>query len=278
MDRKSEDDAALIIEFRHQLEQKSGELEKTATQLRLANERLEMLDQQQDNFINQVGQVSHELRTPMTSIRAFTEILTDIEDLEEDRARRYLKIIKNEAGRLTRLLDQILDANLLQRGELTVKIEAIEADLILKRGIEACQGLALQSSVEIKWQEHDTGAIVQADADRLCQVLINVLANAIKFNTSRDAWVIVENKIVEGNYHVTFQDNGPGIPAGDGERIFEKFARGRDRSTSDRSGLGLGLSISREIVRKFDGDLRLVPAKTRGACFLLTIPGQKFAT
>ncbi|MCH8240636.1 MAG: hypothetical protein IIB62_11430 [Proteobacteria bacterium] len=86
----------------------------------------------------------------MTSIRAFTEILTDIEDLEEDRARRYLKIIKNEAGRLTRLLDQILDANLLQRGELTVKIEAIEADLILKRGIEACQGLALQSSVEIK--------------------------------------------------------------------------------------------------------------------------------
>jgi Na+/proline symporter/signal transduction histidine kinase len=262
------DEAQQVIEYSHELEQKSTELEQTASQLRDANEQLTQIDQQKDDFLSQV---SHEMRTPMTSIRSFSDILSNAEDLGDDQSRRYLGIISNESERLTRLLDEILEANRLERGELTLNIETVLADAVLARGIDTCQGLANQSGVTINQSGDTEHVMVKADPDRLCQIFINILSNAIKYNASDNPVVDITSRTADGNYIVEFTDNGPGVPAADGERIFGKFTR-LEASASNRPGSGLGLSIGRELARKFGGDLRLVSGGETGARFVLTVP------
>jgi Na+/proline symporter/nitrogen-specific signal transduction histidine kinase len=262
------DEAQQVIEYSHQLEQKSEELEQTAKQLRNANEQLTQIDQQKDDFLSQV---SHEMRTPMTSIRSFSDILTNAKDLGDEQSRRYLGIINNESERLTRLLDEILEANRLERGELTLKIETVLADAVLNRGIDTCQGLANQSGVTINLSSDTDGVTVNVDADRLCQIFINILSNAIKYNSSPEPKVDIVSHVNDGFYVVEFTDNGPGVPAADGERIFGKFTR-LEASASDRPGSGLGLSIGRELAKRFGGDLRLVSGAKSGARFVLTVP------
>jgi|SaaInlStandDraft_7_1057024.scaffolds.fasta_scaffold03384_1 Na+/proline symporter/nitrogen-specific signal transduction histidine kinase len=262
------DEAQQVIEYSHQLEEKSTELEQTASQLRDANEQLTQIDQQKDDFLSQV---SHEMRTPMTSIRSFSDILSNADDLGDEQSQRYLGIISNESERLTRLLDEILEANRLERGELTLNIETVHADEVLARGIDTCQGLANQSGVSIRRSGNTEQIMVSVDPDRLCQIFINILSNAIKYNSSTEPIVDIKSYITGGNYVVEFTDNGPGVPVADGERIFGKFTR-LEASASDRPGSGLGLSIGRELARKFGGDLRLVSGPDTGARFVLTVP------
>ena len=261
-------EAQQVIEYSHQLEEKSTELEQTARQLRDANEQLTQIDQQKDDFLSQV---SHEMRTPMTSIRSFSDILSNADDLGDEQSQRYLGIISNESERLTRLLDEILEANRLERGELTLNIETVHADEVLARGIDTCQGLANQSGVSIRRSGNTEQIMVSVDPDRLCQIFINILSNAIKYNSSTEPIVDIKSYITGGNYVVEFTDNGPGVPVADGERIFGKFTR-LEASASDRPGSGLGLSIGRELARKFGGDLRLVSGPDTGARFVLTVP------
>ena len=262
------DETQQVIEYSRQLEQKSVELEQTASQLRNANQLLQEIDQQKDDFLSQV---SHEMRTPMTSIRSFTDILTATKDLSQEQSQRYLGIIHAESERLTRLLDEILEANRLERGELTLNIETVDADEVLERGINTCQGLARHYGVEINGPVNGTKARVEVDPDRLCQIFINILSNAIKYNSSDEPKVDIASRVADGQFVVEFTDNGPGVPASEGERIFGKFTR-LEASASDRPGSGLGLSIGRELAKIFNGDLRLVPEANTGARFILTLP------
>ena len=262
------DEAQQVIEYSRKLEQKSTELEQTASKLRNANQQLTQIDQQKDDFLSQV---SHEMRTPMTSIRSFSDILANADDLGDGQSRRYLGIIKNESERLTRLLDEILEANRLERGELTLNIETVSADEVLTRGIDTCQGLADQSGVQINRSGQDEQVMVNVDPDRLCQIFINILSNAIKYNSSDNPRVDITSHASNGYYFVEFADNGPGVPAADGERIFGKFTR-LEASASDRPGSGLGLSIGRDLAKKFGGDLRLVSGRKSGARFVLNVP------
>jgi Na+/proline symporter/nitrogen-specific signal transduction histidine kinase len=262
------DEAQQVIEYSHELEQKSTELEQTASQLRVANQQLTQVDQQKDDFLSQV---SHEMRTPMTSIRSFSDILSNAENLGDEQSRRYLGIISNESERLTRLLDEILEANRLERGELTLNIETVRADDVLTLGVDTCQGLANQSGVVMSRTGDTQDVMVKVDKDRLCQIFINILSNAIKYNTSDTPTVDIESHTDGANYVVEITDNGPGVPAADGERIFGKFTR-LEASASNRPGSGLGLSIGRELARKFGGDLRLISVENKGARFVLTVP------
>jgi signal transduction histidine kinase len=120
--------------------------------------------------------------------------------------------------------------------------------------------------------ERASGVTVRADADRLGQVFINLVSNAIKYNTSPDPWVRVESRVREGVYEVTVEDNGPGIPEADRAAVFDKFRRGWAHSRPGASGAGLGLVISRQIMRRFGGSLTLDAAEGGGACFRAGLP------
>lgn len=247
----------------------SQQLEASARSLAEANERLTRLDSQKNDFLSQV---SHEVRTPMTSIRAFSEVLRYTPDLDSVRSRRYVGIIHDESVRLTRLLDSTLDLSLLERGEAPVELSSIDPEEALEASLRVCHGLASGAEVRIESRERARDVTVRANADRLSQVFINLVSNAIKYNTSKAPWVRVSSRVREGHYEVLIEDNGPGILPGEREQIFSKFMRGWAHTQTHRKGAGLGLAISGQIMRRLGGSLTLDAGDTPGACFRVSLP------
>lgn len=245
------DESQQLIETTRQLALKSAELERTAQELRQVNDRLRSLDAQKDEFLSQI---SHELRTPMTSIRSFAEILLDENDDVPDATRdRFVGIIHDESQRLTRLLNMLLDINRLEAGAVDFAIEAVDLGDAVHGAVQSVAGLTMPEGVQINMHLPDDVVIVQANADRLRQVLINLLSNAVKYNDSPSPTIDIRCGGAGGAVTVDIIDNGGGITRTEATTVFEKFARG-DRAGRDQ-GAGLGLPISRAILRALGGDL-----------------------
>ena len=257
------------IEYSQELERTSTELRSTALQLEDANNRLRELDSQKDEFLSQV---SHEVRTPMASIRSFSEILMQEDGLEDGEQQRFVSIIHQESLRLTKLLDEILDLSALERGERPWENGPLDAEAALDRAIEVCSALALQRNMRVVVGERAGSTTIQGEPDRVCQVLINLISNAIKYNDANDPHVEVRSRIEGDRYIVEVTDNGPGIASADRATIFEKFTRGQQKPGLTAKGAGLGLAISRQIITRMNGKLDLIPKRGRGACFRVTLP------
>jgi len=263
---KIADETARLMEYSNRLERNSRELEETASKLKIANERLVQIDAEKDEFLSQV---SHELRTPMTSIRSFSEILSEDCDLEKGKSQYFLNIINNESIRLTHLLDEILDIGSIERGQ-DFPITKIDPQAALIRAIDACRGIAVSSNTAIQEKFVDQPISILANYDRLTQVFINIISNALKYNDADNPKITILSEITEANYVVTVTDNGTGIAEEDRTRIFDKFARGSN--TTAEKGAGLGLAISRAIVRTFGGDVHLLEINKPGTSFQITLP------
>lgn len=263
------DETQQAIEHSLALERASTQLRATADKLEAANHQLRQVDMQKDEFLSQV---SHEVRTPMTAIRAFSEILLTEAQLDETSTRKFVSTIHKESLRLTSLLDEILDLSALERGERVWESQPIDAEESLEQAIRVCDALARQNGTTVRSEDRVRAAIVSADPDRLCQVLINLISNAIKYNDAADPAVAIRTLVREGKYCVEVSDNGAGIPEEERHRIFDKFYRGRLGEAASHSGAGLGLPISREIIHRMKGTLELVSDAPRGACFRVTLP------
>ncbi len=265
---KIADETQRVRDYSHRLEAQSRQLETTARELRAANDRLRELDGQKDDFLSQV---SHEVRTPMTSIRSFSEILLHTPGLDRDRSQRFLRIIHDESMRMTRLLDGILDLSVLEGGAPGT-LAPTDPEVALDNAIDICRGLAAAPAVRMVRAPRLGAACVLADSDRLTQVFINLISNAIKYNTSPEPVVSIASALRGGYYEVTIADNGPGIPAELRERLFSKFARGWAQRPSAAPGAGLGLAISWQIMQRLGGNLELMPGDGSGACFRVRLP------
>jgi Na+/proline symporter/nitrogen-specific signal transduction histidine kinase len=263
------DETQQVIAHSHRVEQKSRELETTAEQLRNANAQLKRLDTMKDDFLSRV---SHEVRTPMTSIRSFSELLLDLDDLEEPQARRFLDIIVSESQRLTRLLDEILDLSRLENDSAPWPVSVLAPNQVLADAVATMSGLAERSGTRIVVRMEAQSAWVSADRDRLMQVFINLLSNAIKYNDSSAPQVTVTSISRDGEYRVHVADNGPGIGRTDQSVIFSKFARGWDARDPSSGSSGLGLAISRLIMQRFGGNIWVESVKGAGATFSISLP------
>jgi Na+/proline symporter/nitrogen-specific signal transduction histidine kinase len=247
------DETQQVIETSRQLEEKSAELERTAQQLRNVNLRLRTLDAQKDEFLSQV---SHELRTPMTSIRSFSEILMTEKDISEVDRARFVAIIQDESLRLTRLLDEILDINRLEAGVSKMDLVPMDANTVVIKALDAMSGMTRSAGVKVKTDLWPRELQINANNDRLRQVLINVLSNAVKYNTAENPEILVHTSlVVEGFVYIDIIDNGGGVPPEVSTSIFDKFARGIRASRNH--GAGLGLPISLAIMRAMNGNLTL---------------------
>jgi signal transduction histidine kinase len=261
-------ETAQIMEYSARLEAQSEELSRTARQLREANEKLTKLSVQKDAFLSQI---SHELRTPMTSIRAFSEIMMD-GDMPPEMATRYARIIHDEAIRLTRLLDDLLDLSVLENG--TVQLTIGEANLhdLIERALTAAGSTQPERRFVIHRDPAAEAVAVVSDADRLSQVFINVVSNARKYCDAAQPELRIAVRRRGGRIEVDFIDNGSGIPAESQALIFEKFARLTDQTRA--GGAGLGLAICREIMQNLGGDITYLPGRG-GAAFRVAFP-QRF--
>jgi len=264
------DETQQAIEYSQELEQTSAELRVTAKKLEEANDQLRELDLQKDEFLSQV---SHEVRTPMTSIRSFSEILLEEDTLKPDERKRFVTTIHDESLRLTKLLDQILDLSAMERGERGWENGPVDAEAALDRAIDVCRGLARQRNMRIELGARSKSATVNGESDRLCQVLINLISNAIKYNDAEMPMVEIRSAVRGKFYTVEVEDNGRGISHEDRILIFEKFSRGQQAGAEP--GAGLGLAISRQIIKRMDGSLELVPGTGSGACFRVRLPVMK---
>lgn len=260
------DETVQLVDATRRLEKQSRELEVAAANLRDANDQLRRMDAAKDAFLSQV---SHELRTPMTSIRSFTEILSGMPDLNTDTARRFLGIIHEESERLTRLLDEILDLSFLESGHVTFDIRPVALGDVIERALASSEGLLAAAPVEIVRDFGPETPVVPADFDRLAQVIINLITNAVKYGDAAMARISISVGTADGMAYVDVCDNGPGIPEGRHEEVFEKFLR---LGAGAKSGsAGLGLPISREIMRNLGGDLKSLPSAS-GATFRAELP------
>ncbi len=261
-------ETAQIMEYSSQLEVKSDELSRTARALGEANDKLTQLSVQKDGFLSQI---SHELRTPMTSIRAFSEIMRE-SDLTAAERGRYAGIIHDEAIRLTRLLDDLLDLSVLESGGGALKpSRAALADLI-ERAVQASAPAGLPGLRILRKPGAEAVALF-TDTDRLTQVFINLVANARKYCDAPQPELRIGVRLRGDRVDVDFIDNGSGIAPAHQAIIFEKFARLGDQSRA--GGAGLGLAICREIMAKLGGSIAYLPGQ-RGAAFRVSFP-QKLA-
>ena len=257
------DETAQILEYSNRLEAKSEEQERTARALRDANEKLTALSIQKDAFLSQI---SHELRTPMTSVLSFSEILGDKEVSPEDRE-QYAGIIYDEAQRLTRLLDDLLDLSVLENGQVNLHEQSGSLDDLLDRAIRA---VGLQNDeFQVVRNPKAEAITLTTDLDRLVQVFINLIANAMKYCDAVSPRLKISITESYGVYNIDFIDNGTGIDIENRQVIFEKFSRLSDQSKA--GGAGLGLAICREIMHRLGGDISYLPGQY-GTAFRVVVP------
>lgn len=259
------DESAQILEYSSRLEAKSRQLTETARELGRANEKLTQLSLQKDSFLSQI---SHELRTPMTSIRSFSEILRDMEGLSGEEKTRYASIIHSETIRLTRLLDDLLDLSVLENGQVSLNAGQVGLHDVIQQAVTTAQA-GTPRSIEIRRKPRSEDITLFTDGDRLAQVFINLVTNAIKYCDAPLPQLTIAVRREGDDVIIAFSDNGSGIPTEAQAIIFEKFAR---LGSGAGDGAGLGLAICREILTRLGGDIRYV-AQDKGGRFEVCLSG-----
>jgi Na+/proline symporter/nitrogen-specific signal transduction histidine kinase len=263
------DEASQVVFYSHRLEQKSRELEAASAELRAANERLKELDRLKDDFISTV---THELRTPLTSIRAFSEILLADPNVDLAERVKFLGIITRETERLTRLINQVLDMAKISSGRAEWQMTQVDVREVVADTLAKMSQVFKEKGVLLTAELPPRTPPVLADVDRLIQVLLNLLSNALKFSPEQRGRVELALHVLGDALRIDVRDNGPGVRREDQPFVFDKFWQAGDSLVAKPPGTGLGLHISRQIVEHFGGRMWVESAEGAGACFSFTLP------
>ena len=239
-----------------------------ASELRNLNEQLKSIDKLKDDFMSSV---THELRTPLTSIRALTELMRDEPDMDSDQRQQFLGLVVVESERLSRLVNQVLDMAKIESGHAEWHNSDVDLGELAAQALLTTAELFRERGAVVVLLRPSHGPVLRADADRLLQVMINLLSNAAKFIPQTEGRV--EVRVTAGPLAATVevQDNGVGVPPEQQALVFEKFRQGGDAAKRPQ-GTGLGLPISRQIIEHFGGRLWLRSEGAQGACFGFDLP------
>jgi Na+/proline symporter/nitrogen-specific signal transduction histidine kinase len=262
------EETSQLRRYSRELEEKSRSLEQATSELREANDQLKSLDRLKDDFMSSV---THELRTPLTSIRALSEMMLEDPDMPVEQRQHFLGIVVAETQRLTRLVNQVLDMAKIESGHAEWHNTVLDLGVLIAHSAETTGELFRERGASLALALPSQPVRVCADADRLTQVMLNLLSNAAKFVPAQQGQVRVHLDLSDGQARVEVHDNGPGVPAEHQALIFEKFRQGGD-SLNRPQGTGLGLPISRQIVEHFGGRMVLQSKPGQGACFAFTLP------
>jgi Na+/proline symporter/nitrogen-specific signal transduction histidine kinase len=263
------DETSRVLAASRELEEKSRELEAASEELRRVNDRLQELDRRKDEFLSTMA---HELRTPLAAIRAFAEILHDNPDLTAERRTEFLGIIARENERLSRLIQGLLD---LAKLEAEAGLEAAEPVLlaeVVRDAAASMSQLATSRGARLELELEAAGASVVGDRDRLVQVVINLLSNALRHVPAGSGHVVVRLDSDATRVRLEVADNGPGVPESERERVFERFRQVPRQEAASRQGAGLGLAITRRIVEQHRGTVRAAESAMGGASFVVVLP------
>jgi signal transduction histidine kinase len=214
--------------------------------------------------------MSHELRTPLNAIAGYAQLLEmGLDGVVTEGQRAKLERITRSQQHLVRLIADVLDFARLEEGQLRVTMHDVQLRQVLAEAEEAVAPEAAAKGLTLEVCRPDEGVTVRADHDRLRQILLNLLGNAVKF-TPASGSVTLTCERTDGELAIRVTDTGPGIPADYVQSVFTPFSQADQGLTREAGGVGLGLAISRELSRAMGAELRVESPPGAGATFRLT--------
>jgi len=233
---------------------------------------LRRLEQVRTGFM---ANVSHELRTPLTAIHGYVETLLGGALDEPENARRFLEIVHRQTERLGRLINDLTDLSNIELGKVSLDLAPTRLDEVLDSVLAVMLPRAQAAGVTVGAETPPRLAAVKADHDRLAQILINLVDNAVKYTPRGGTVRIRATETGRGMVEVSVEDTGIGIPAADLPRITERFYRVDKARSRELGGTGLGLAIVKHLVLAHGGELRIESELERGTTVRFTLPASE---
>jgi signal transduction histidine kinase len=254
---------------------KNQEHDSTVGLLVLMNDVTEIrgVDRMKTAFISTV---SHELRTPLTSIKGFVATLLDDTEgfyTKEDQ-REFYEIINNDCDRLTRLIDDLLNVSRIEQGRaMQLKLEKVDIPAIAAKVLAALRASTLPERHRLTMNFDDDFPAVEADPDKIDQILTNLVNNAIKYTPRGGPVVVTGGRDADGRHvHVTVCDRGLGIPREHLKKIFDRFHRVDNRDNREIGGTGIGLYLVKALIDSHHGAIKVESDLGKGSLFTITLP------
>ncbi|ABO34606.1 integral membrane sensor signal transduction histidine kinase [Methanococcus maripaludis C5] len=242
-------------------------LKKHAEELKASYNELKELDNLKSELI---AIVSHELRTPLTSIKGYVELVLDgTMGAINDSQRKCLQVADDNIVRLRRLIESMLDLSKIERGELEMYREKVNICEIVGDVIQYLKPLATEKN--IKLNKNVEKITLEADKDRITQVLTNLIENAIKFSPANES-ILVNGTLEDEGLHLKVTDHGAGIPKKDMEKVFDRFYQVDSSTKRKKGGSGLGLAVCKSIVEAHGGSIWVESELGKGSTFHIILP------
>lgn len=236
--------------------------------------KLKEVDQMKDEFISMA---SHELRTPVTGIRGYTSMMIDgtLGEIPE-KAMNSLKIVQSAADRLAILVEDLLNVSRIEQGRLEIKARMMDIGSIIRDIVEELKVQSDAKSLALNFNPHQAALpLINIDPERLKQVLINLIGNAIKYTEKGSVEITTEEKENGRTLELRIKDTGIGMSAKERERLFQKFYRVQNDKTKNISGTGLGLWITKQLIELMKGEVMVDSIEGVGTQITLNFPITK---
>jgi PAS domain S-box-containing protein len=248
-------------------------LARDITEKKRYEQRLKELDQMKSAF---VSNVSHELRTPLTAIKASADNMLDrlLGDLNEKQV-GYLTRIKSNTDRLARLINDLLDLSTIEAGKINLRLMNLPLVALVREATESLRPVATEKLIHLRVVSADPRAIAWADRDKVIQVLMNLIGNALKFTPLRGKVTVAVTRNDPAWMQISVADSGPGIPVEEVNNVFGRFYQIDQAGKQKTQGTGLGLAISKALVEMHGGKIWVESELGKGSAFCFTLPAEQ---
>ncbi len=229
---------------------------------------LESANQHKSEFL---ANMSHELRTPLNAILGYTELILDnIYGVVPEKIQEVLERLEKNGRHLLNLINDVLDLSKIEAGRLTLSLDEYSMEEVVQTVSTSVEALVAEKDLELKVEVPKDLTIGKGDEQRIAQVMLNLVGNAIKFTDEGE--VKIEVNVANETFLVSVHDSGPGIAEADQHKIFDEFQQADGSSTREKGGTGLGLSISKKIIDMHGGRIWVESTLGRGSIFRFTLP------
>ncbi len=226
---------------------------------------IERLNQLKSEFITLV---SHEFRTGLVGIQGFSEMIRDADDLAKEDIKAFAADINKDAQRLNRMINDMLDLDRIEAGRLTLRLESVDINAVLQDAVERARASSDRHTIEVRLDPSQP--VTECDADRVAQIVANLLTNAVKYSPDGGE-ILVSSVAGEGFVEVSVRDHGVGIAREFAKRLFSRYER-YEKTSGKIIGTGLGLAIARQIVEMHGGRIWVDTTVGSGSDFRFTLP------
>jgi len=264
---KRQEIEAQLRQSKEEAERRADEAEEARAAVRDREQRLHYEAQLKDEFL---ATLAHELRNPLAPLRNVSEILRM--DAQTDTARHATGVMERQIGQLVRLIDDLMDVSRITRGQLTLRKERVDLRSIIESAVETAEPQLTSAGVSLTIEIPPAPLMLDADATRIAQVVLNLLTNAAKFTPSGGrVWVTVQGQLERVS--ITVRDSGLGIAAEDQERVFGMFVQLNRDMRRSQTGLGIGLTLVKQMTEMHGGSVAVWSAGLgQGSEFTVTLP------